>query len=250
MDDYKRKMAIIKDRSRWNTRNVLVITSLVTITLFVVALCLSDSYANVKSVLLGVSGSLVSSVFIIYITSEYIIRNVIKEQIVDIWGLEAIYRTRAEMNQSTNEALRNYCGRVDIIAFGLSGFRQARELEINALLSRGATFRILSLAPGSAMLKNIDESESLVEGATRKSIEDLKSWADKINKELGREAVCIRYYDSLPLEFYFRVADRVFVGPYLKNMQSQYAISYEYVGGEGVNYWKAYFEKNWNSASE
>jgi hypothetical protein len=51
------------------------------------------------------------------------------------------------------------------------------------------------------------------------------------------------------LDFYFRVDDHVYVGPYLKDISSQQTISMEYTHGEGVNYWKGYFETVWNSLS-
>lgn len=72
-------------------------------------------------------------------------------------------------------------------------------------------------------------------------LEDLQTIAPK------PENVQVKYYNSLPEDFYFRVDDHVFIGPYLYGISSQQTISYEFKGAaKGASYYKDYFEHLWN----
>jgi hypothetical protein len=242
-------MISTKTREKWNTKIVILITALISLLLVFGALLLDKEYQDARNILISIACSIWASNLIMYSTSAYMLRSSRRREIIDSWGLEAIYKTRAEMNISSNLVLDNCKKHLDIIAFGLKNFREAKNNVIDKLLDNGVDIRILTLCPESALVPYVDKRENLVAGATKKSIQDLNNWVTDKNKIRKKGHIILKTYDFLPLDFYFRVDDHVYVGPYLKDISSQQTISMEYTHGEGVNYWKGYFETVWNSLS-
>jgi hypothetical protein len=173
------------------------------------------------------------------------IRSQRRAELIDRWGMEAIYKTRAEMNKSTNISLSLCKQEIEIIAFGLKSFRESKSDIIDGLLSKGVRIRIITASPTSKILEYVDKREDLVEGSTKKSIEGLITWVGWLKEKSKKYNIEIRYYDELPLDFYFKVDDKVYVGPYLKGISSQQTISYEFSTGEGYSYWSKYFSNLW-----
>ena len=234
-------------RERWNTKTIMIITLLFSIALIATSFIYTKEYSDWKNIQISVACSILASNIIMFFTSEFMLRSRRRTEIIDRWGVEALYKTRAEMNLSTNNSLSKCKEDIEIIAFGLKSFREAKSDEIERLLDKGVNVKILTMSPESEMMKYVDNRESLVSGATKKSIEDLIEWVTAIKDNPKRKNIEIRFYDSLPLDFYFKVDDRIYIGPYLKGLSSQQTISYEFSSGEGYRYWNRYFQKLWES---
>ena len=236
-----------RTREKWSTKAVMWITGLIAMLLIAASFLLKDDYQNAKNILISVGCSIIASNLIMYFTSEFMIRTRRRIEIIDNWGLEAIYETRSEMNLSSNESLSKCSRNLDIIAFGLKNFRDAKADLIRELLDKKVEIRILTLDPESELLRLVDERENLTPNQTKKEITDLIKWCDDVNKENKKGLLTIKTYDFLPLDFYFRVDNKLFIGPYLKDKSSQQAISYEYSSGAGFLYWTRYFENIWKN---
>ncbi len=234
-------------RERWNTKTIMTLTFLVSVVLIISLMFVPEIYGDWKNIQISVACSILASNLIMYLSSEFMLRSKRRTDIIDKWGVEAIYKTRAEMNLSTNLALSKCKGEIEIIAFGLKGFRETQTEEIKRLISKKVSIKILTLNPESETSYLVDGREGQVTGATKKSIEDLLKWCEELNKNTKKPCIEIKFYDGLPLDFYFRVDDHVYIGPYLKGISSQQTISYEFTLGEGFKYWVKYFNTQWSS---
>ena len=163
------------------------------------------------------------------------------------WKIANIYESRAIANLTIDACQENARKRIDIIAFGLSSWRQAKEQLIDEMLNKGVQIRIITMDPYCDVLSMRDRAEGKADGATRQSILQLQEFFNQTQK---RKSVQIKYHRQLPLDFYFRVDDHVFVGPYIFGKDSQQMITYEFEkGGEGFEYYTDYFEKLWKGNS-
>ena len=80
------------------------------------------------------------------------------------------------------------------------------------------------------------------------SIKELVKWVNKLNALSPHGKIEIKYYNAMTLDFYWRLDDELYVGPYLYNIVSQQTITYKYVkGGRGFNMYSDYFESLWNN---
>lgn len=202
---------------------------------------------DIKNILISVGCSLLASASVSYLTSKYLVRiNRIKE-LIEYWGIFAIYETRQEMNRSTDTAFETLENRLDIIAWGLKSFRDGKTKIVQEKVKRGLKLRILAPDPESIFVKQREIAENEVPGQIRKTIIDLGGWIDELKLlSTNSENVQIKYYDKLPEDFYFRVDDSIFIGPYLYGKSSQQTISYEFKGpSHGFTYYNDYFEKLW-----
>ncbi|MFF4810958.1 hypothetical protein ACFY03_22370 [Micromonospora chersina] len=208
------------------------------------------SNGNLKVVLLSVGTSIVATTILAYLSSHYTIRqNQIKEM-CNHWKIEAIYATRAEMNVSSNEALRECAEQLDIIAFGLKSFRETQTPLLRKKVAAGVRVRILTIKPDSIFVKQRERDENEVPGQIRKTIEDLRAWANELAMAAKKPSnVQLRFYDALPLDFYFRVDRKVYVGPYMHGYSSHQTISMEFgINGAGFEYWTTYFDSLWSDS--
>ncbi|MGL5130098.1 MAG: hypothetical protein ACRC7D_18610 [Aeromonas popoffii] len=238
-------MMSASSRERWSTKTITSITILVSVGLIATSLLYPAEYVDWKNIQISVACSILASNIIMFLTSEYMLRSQRRAEIIDRWGVEAIYRTRSEMNIATNISLSKCKDTVEIVAFGLKSFRETKSDEIEKTLGKGVSIKILTIHPDSKILDLVDEREDLVAGSTRKSIESLISWVAALKDKSQNHDIEIRFYDALPLDFYFKVDERIYVGPYLKGLSSQQTISYEFSRGEGYAYWSKYFSKLW-----
>ena len=80
----------------------------------------------------------------------------------------------------------------------------------------------------------------------------LGQWTENINinmKSLGfsEKVVMIKYYESLPLDFFWRQDNNLFIGPYLKGIGSQQTLTYHYrIDSEVGKFFLNYFDTLWN----
>lgn len=168
-------------------------------------------------------------------------------EVYEKWKIVNIYQSRAIANLTIDAYQEKAKKRIDIIAFGLSSWRQAKEQLIDDMLNRGVKIRIITMDPNCSLLNLRDRAEGKAEGATKESILQLRQFFKQTNK---RRNVEIKYHQQLPLDFYFRVDDHIFVGPYIYGKESQQMITYEYdKGGEGFDYYSDYFDKLWTGRS-
>ena len=58
----------------------------------------------------------------------------------------------------------------------------------------------------------------------------------------------MRGYSTMTLDFYWRVDDYLYVGPYWYGVESQQTITYKFLdGGKGFTQYSDYFEELWNN---
>ena len=71
----------------------------------------------------------------------------------------------------------------------------------------------------------------------------------KLNSKSNKGKITIKYYDCMTLDFYWRLDDQLYVGPYWFGTESQQTITYKFVkGGRGFDVYTEYFEELWENA--
>jgi len=164
-----------------------------------------------------------------------------------VWGLSTVFNTRQEMNIRVDALYSDLRTRLDICAFGLKSFRDGKGHEIRQKIKDGLKLRILAPNPDSSFLAQRERDEKVSPGEIRKRILDLAKWGKRLqNISPVAENIAIKFYDSLPLDFYWHQERWLFVGPYLYGRGSQQTITYEFAeGGRGYSYFSTYFEELW-----
>ena len=166
-----------------------------------------------------------------------------------VWGLEQIYTTRSEMNSHTALVFpamkKEYCQ----IAFGVKSLRDAYDGLFMDKVKRGLKVKFITVHPNSIFLEEREKIENKQAGEIRKTIIDLIQWIEKLKSNTKRpDNIQIKFYDSLPLDFYCKIDDNLYVGPYLYGKESQQTISYRFSpNGKGFKYYSNYFETLRNS---
>ena len=211
-----------------------------------IVLCLIDLFlANTYSkIWISVGCSLIASGLVILLTTLLVDRK--KENPLDEWKIDKIFSTRMEKNIESDpklELVKNY---VDGIAFGLSKFRSQQNKRVEACLKRGLNFRFITMNPDSPFLSQRDKEEDKAEGTTKDSIEKLVKWADALNRQKYSGRIIIKAYNCMTLDFYWRLDDELFIGPYWLGEDSSTTITYKFKeGGKGFSRYSEYFERLW-----
>lgn len=144
------------------------------------------------------------------------------------------------------EQLLFYC--LDAVAFGLSSFRSKQTSKVETLLRKGINIRIITMNPSSQFTTIRDKEEAKSEGYTRHSIEQLVEWANKLNCKNYKGKIIIKGYDCMTLDFYWRVDNALYVGPYWYGVDSQQTVTYKFSdGGKGFTQYTDYFESLWSN---
>lgn len=166
------------------------------------------------------------------------------------WGLKNIYFSRSEAHVDYNKEgfAKDSC---DIIAFGLKNFRQNVTKMVEESAKKGLRIRILTLQPDSLYVKQREIEENMI-GGIKSSIIELLKWAEKLRASLPdniekEDAIQIKLYDSLPLDFYCKMDNKLYIGPYLAGKESRDIITYEFEKGEVWDFYSSYFENLWNN---
>lgn len=175
----------------------------------------------------------------------------LKVNTIENWGLEKIFRTRAEKNAESDPKLEsNAVKQLDGIAFGLRSFRCNREKDVLNSINNGMNVRLIAMNPVSDFVKQREIEENVQPGEISNSINELIEWVNKLNAQSRSGKIEIKCYDAMTLDFYWRMDDELYVGPYLYNMVSQQTLTYKYIkGGRGFNIYTDYFESLWNDNS-
>lgn len=163
------------------------------------------------------------------------------------WKLVKIYKKRSEKNKDSDPQLDKAKEQVNVIAFGLKSFRENYTDKVRIAVSKGVKFRIITMDPTSPFIKQRDKEENKTDGATADSVKRLVDWAKEINKT-GPGHISIKSYDCMTLDFYWRVDDDLYIGPYWFGKESQDTITYKFEkGGDGFDLYVSYFEDLWNN---
>lgn len=175
------------------------------------------------------------------------LENVVK--IINDWKLEYIFKSRAEKNADSDPKLEKHnIKQLDGIAFGLRSFRTLRNNDILKCLNNGMNMRLLVMKPYShySAQREIEENEAL--NTISDSIVELVKWAQSLNKSSTDGKIMIKYYNSMTLDFYWRIDNELYVGPYMYGVLSQQTITYKYSsGGRGFSVYTDYFESLWQN---
>lgn len=172
-----------------------------------------------------------------------------KMQIFEYWNLEKIFKTRAEKNVESDPKLESHkIKQLDGIAFGLSSFRSARESDVLQCLNNGMNMRLLIMDPNSDFVKQRAIEENEHPDSISTSINKLVVWSENLNSLSSAGKIQIKFYNAMTLDFYWRMDDELYVGPYLYNIVSQQTITYKFAnGGKGFEVYTDYFESLWNN---
>lgn len=169
-------------------------------------------------------------------------------ELTNIWGLQSIYQTRSRMNEDCNISLKAATHTVDAIAFGLKSYRTTQNDLTQLLLQKGVNFRIITMNPDSPFVTQREIEEGKAPGEIRRTIEQLIEWANELNSQGHKGTITIKGYSCMTLDFYWRIDDEIYIGPYWYGLDSQQTISYRYKNGIGFIMYSEYFEKLWNDS--
>ncbi len=201
-----------------------------------------------SGVFINIGCSLIASGLVLFFTA--ILIDYRKDYLVwDEWKLEKIFKTRADKNQDSDPKLeRHNVKQLDGIAFGLKSFRSNRKNDVLTCIQRGMNVRLLVMDPTSEFVTQREREENAAEGSIAQSILGLVEWAEELNKSSNKGKIKIKFYDSMTLDFYWRVDDEIYIGPYLLDVESQQTITYKFLkGGRGFKVYSEYFESLWNN---
>ncbi|MBV6443154.1 MAG: hypothetical protein EPGJADBJ_04883 [Saprospiraceae bacterium] len=229
-----------------------IVTFWVGAAMVVIGYFVSAYNEKLEIVLVSTGTSIVASTIIVFLSAKYLFKQSKIKEIIETWGLEGIFRTRAEMNLNCNLHLLEMEKELDIIAFGLRSFRDSQSDLLQKKVKNGLKIRVLTISPNSFFLKQREKDEKEIEGHMKNTIIQLAEWLSWL-KQSSPDAdnnIQIRYYDTLPLDFYFRQDEYLYIGPYLWGLTSQQTISYEFrANSQGYDYYKSYFENLWNNTN-
>lgn len=200
------------------------------------------------NIFLSVGCSLIASGLVILMHDFFVERK--PASLLDEWKLERIFSTRAEKNAESDSELTNakYC--VDAVAFGLSSFRSKHTSKVEHCLRKGVNFRIIVMDPESQYVEQRDNEEYKKTGTTKHSIEQLVIWANNLNDKNTKGKIIIKGYSSMTLDFYWRVDNVLYIGPYWYGVESQQTITYKFSdGGKGFTQYTEYFESLWENST-
>ena len=197
-----------------------------------------------KSWVVNVGCSLIASSLVILMTTLFVER--VKDNPLEPWGISKIYRTRAKMNEDCSVSMNKAKYQVDVIAFGLKSYRTEQERLTKKLLQKGVNFRILTMDPSSPFISQREKEENENEGQIKNTINQLVKWANNQNKQSNKGKIVIKGYSCMTLNFYWRVDDDLYIGPYWYGRSSQQTISYKYNTGAAFDLYTEYYEELWN----
>lgn len=231
-------------KEKINLKSIIAALIILSIGVF---LALMDGFVwkSESSIFLNIGCSFIASALAGLITVLLVERHPVNP--LDAWKLRRIESTRAKINDECAEKLRKVKYQVDIVAFGLHTFRNKQSSYVENYLKKGINFRILTMDPTSpyVLQRECEEDDTSI----KNSIEKLVEWANKLNSLQYKGKVIVKGYSCMTLDFYWRVDDTIYVGPYWYGHDSQQTITYAFdEGGEGFTLYAEYFEKLWDSS--
>ena len=229
---------------KYNLKSIIV--GLV-ITLIGIVLVIADVlwWKTASMVWVSIGCSLIASALVILLTALLVDVKTINP--LDDWKLKTITSTRAEINSDCELEMERARHQIDVVAFGLRSFRTTHtDKQILAKLRKGINYRILTMDAQSEFVAAREDEEN--NKNIKDSIEELVKWADELNRNNTRGKIVVKGYSSMTLDFYWRVDNAIYIGPYWHGYESQQTITYKFIkGGKGFKTYSEYFEKLWNN---
>lgn len=201
---------------------------------------------TVSHVWISIGCSLIASGMVIFLSALLVDRT--KYDPLDDWKIQKIYSTRAERNSEADPNIdkAKYC--IDGIAFGLSSFRPMYGAKIEMCLRKGLNMRLLTMNPNGNYIRAREEEELTVEDGIKQTILDLVAWADSLNSKNYKGKIVVKGYNCMTLDYYWRVDDELYIGPYWYGYKSGDTITFKFLsGGKGFQHYSNYFESLWNN---
>ena len=237
---------LVRQLQRINLRLLNAVTFLLGIVLTILGWGFITENTNFNTVMLSLGTSIVATSIIAFLNVNYTAHQFEISELVSTWRLEGLFETRAEMNDVSNDALAKLEKELDIAAFGLKQFRQTQEAVLVQRVRAGARVRILAPSPDSDFVRQREKEENEPVDQIASSIRSLIAWKNGLPSAV-KDNIRIKIYDAMPLDFYFRIDDLIFLGPYLHGLSSQQtpSMSFSY-GGVAYRYYTGYFDRLWN----
>ncbi|MGN0606229.1 MAG: hypothetical protein ACI4JM_06880 [Oscillospiraceae bacterium] len=215
-----------------------IIVALIITIVGIILVCID----NISCVSVGCS--LIASAVISILTALIVDREKINP--LDEWGIDKIYSSRTERNRENDPYIDKAKYRVDGIAFGLTSFRNNYGKKVENCLKKGVNFQIITMNPESPHIEEREKEEEVVKGSIEKDINDMVSWANKLNNKGYKGSIIVKGYDCMTLDYYWRVDNKLFIGPYWYGYKSGDTITYKFNDkGKGFTQYTEYFDRIW-----
>lgn len=230
-------------RERINLKSIIAALIIFVAGIFI-ALMDVFQWKSTSSIMLNIGCSFIASALVALVTVLLVERR--KVSPIEEWKIEKIYNTRAERNAEADPNIEKarYC--IDGIAFGLSTFRTMHGKKIEQCLKKGVQIRLLTMDPDGRFISFREEEEKTAPGGIRDTIIDMIKWADELNQRNPKGKIIIKGYNSMTLDYYWRVDNDIYVGPYWYGYKSSDTITYKFsADGRGFQHYSEYFEKLW-----
>ncbi len=204
------------------------------------------------TVLLSVGSSMIATSIATWLTSYYIINNNEIKEIITAWKLKAMFRTKSEMNMSSNKCLDTAKEYIDIIAIGMANFLSSKGNVLEKKAIDGVQIRIIS-CNNLEMLEQREKDETVGGGGKvidvmKNEVIALSEWVQRVNNQGGK--ISIKYHSTYPGFSYLRIDDSLFFGPNLPLYKSQTNFALEFdINGEGGRYFEKYFDSLWTNSN-
>lgn len=112
-------------------------------------------------------------------------------------------------------------------------------------MRKGVNFRLLVMNPESDFMKAREKEEG---NEIKNSINDLVNWANQLNLKSKKGKIIVKGYDAMTLDFYWRVDDDIYIGPYWYGYKSSDTVTYKFNSrGKGFRLYTDYFESLWEN---
>ena len=216
--------------------------------LIIIGAKIPEEHGTAKDILIGLGAGTVPGGIVSFFNAALITRKYEEKHVTRDWGLVNIYETRTKMNVTCDEYLQKGKRQISMSGFGFRSLMDGQKELIEKKVREGIKIRIITMNPDSDYVRQREREEGEREGDIRESIINLGKWVEALQKiEKKKGNVQIRYYDAKPIDFYFRIDDHAFTGPYIYGKKSQYTISYEFCGdSSGFDYYAEYYDRLWN----
>ena len=206
--------------------------------------------AVLQNILLSVGCSLIATSIATWMTSYYVIHTNEIREMVSVWRLKDLFRTKAEMNLTANQCLDDAQDVIDIIAIGMTGFLSVKGDILKKKALSGTKIRIIS-CENLEMLLQREKDETIsgggsVVGTMKNEVIALSEWVENLAHQKG--SVSIKYHSTYPGFSYLRIDDNIFFGPNLPLYKSQLNFAMQFdIDGEGGKYFASYFDALWEN---
>ena len=118
---------------------------------------------------------------------------------------------------------------------------------IENCLKQGVQIRLMTMDPDGQFIAAREKEEDAAPDGIKSTITDMILWADDLNEKNYRGKIIIKGYNSMTLDYYWRVDNELYVGPYWYGYKSSDTITYKFASkGKGFKHYSEYFEKLWD----